>query len=317
MGGVDPDGASISCLDALDGQDNIALTVVLGSAAPKLADTKARVARMQTPTRLLLDRRDMAALIAESDLVVGAGGTSALERCALGRASVLAILADNQVNNASQLEAAGAVALIPELTPNAIRATVSPLLQNETARAAMGAAAASVCDGWGAPRVAAALCAFKTGVALRPVDRDDMEFVHRLQSEPGARRFARTPTVPPVEDHKRWFAVRLQNIADDPFHIVTLKGSRCGFVRIDRRDGALCWEVSILISERVQGQGVGHTSLGLLRLTYPMHDISAHVHPDNTASQRLFENAGYERRSEDSFFSPGWARIEQRRCHAD
>lgn len=317
MGGVDPIGVSLLCLEALDGRDDVILTVVLGSAAPMLEAIRARVAQMQTPARLFLDRRDMATLVLESDLVIGAGGTSALERCALGRASVTAVLADNQVHNAAQLARAGATVVIPELSPDAIQATVEPLLHDRRAREEIGAAAAALCDGLGAPRVAAALTALGTDVALRRATPADMAFVHALQSEPGARRFARHPDVPTIAAHDRWFRERLKRAAQDPFYIVTLHGAPCGFVRLDRQGDDSQWEVSILISEAAQGRGVGYTALALLRLTHPKRQITAYVHPENAASQRLFAGAGYQRLAEDRFVSSGWAEIEQRQRHAD
>lgn len=316
MGGVDPTGASLCCLDALDGRDDVTLTVVLGSTAPMLEETRLRVAQMQTPTRLLLDRHDMAQLIQDSDLVIGAGGTSSLERCALGRASALVVLADNQINNAAQLARAEAAVVIPELTPDTIRRTVEPLLRDRPRREAMGNKAAALCDGLGAPRVAAAVTALGTGVALRPAAQDDMMYVYQLQSEPGARRYSGVPTVPTLEEHQLWYTARLARLSDNPFHIVTLHGKPCGFVRLDRQAETRNWEVSILVSQTAQGQGVAHTALGLLRLTHPRHQIVASVHPENTPSQRLFEGAGYQRQAKDRFQSLGWAEIERRR-HAD
>ena len=317
MGGVDPTGATLLCLDALDGRADVTLTVVLGSAAPMLPQIRDRIARMQTPTRLLLDRRDMSALIGDSDLVIGAGGTSALERCALGCASATAIIANNQVHNATALQKAGATVIIPELTAEAIAVTVAPFLTDPPPRAALGAKAQALCDGLGAPRIAAAIAALGSGIALRPALPEDMARIHALQSEPGARRYARTPDVPPLDSHQRWFTTRLARSGAEPFHIVTLNDMPCGFVRLDQQSDGASFEVSILISQSVQGRGIGHMALALLRLAHPLPQIIAEVHKDNAASQRLFASAGYQRLAEDRFASPGWAEIEQRQRHAD
>lgn len=51
----------------------------------------------------------MATLIAQADLVVGAGGSSNWERCALGVPALIAILADNQAPIAIALDTAGVV----------------------------------------------------------------------------------------------------------------------------------------------------------------------------------------------------------------
>ena len=317
MGGSDPSGFSLTCLDALDGRADVALTVILSSAAPMLAETKTRVAQMAPQARLLLDRTDMAAILADADLVIGAGGTSALERCALGLPSVLAVLADNQTHNAAQLAAAGAAVVLPALTQAAVRATVTPLLENATLRHQMGQAAATLCDGLGAPRVANAVFGISSDVALRAATPEDMALIHALQSEPGARRFARTPQIPTPEEHAAWYTARLARADRDPFYIVTLDGVPCGFVRLDRLAEGDGSEVSILIAQNAQGQGVARRALGLLRLTHPKRHIVATVHAENTASQHLFERAGYRRTGPDQFTSAGWNEIAERQKHED
>ena len=317
MGGTDPAGASLAALEALDARSDITLTVILGSDSPFLEAIHARVARMQTPTRLLLDRCDMSALLAQSDLVIGAGGTSALERCVLGRPSVVVVLADNQRQNARALAQAGAAIIVERPTPKDIRKAALTLIEDAPTRNALGKAAARLCDGLGAPRVAAAILSLGADIMLRPADSSDMERVHQLQSEPGARRFARRPEIPHIEEHARWFTDRLTRGSDEPFYIITdSSGASLGFVRLDRVD-EITWEVSILIRQAVQGNGIARQALSLLRLTHPRRHIEAYVRPENNPSQRLFESTGYQRIAGDRFASPGWAEIEQRHQHAD
>ena len=52
---------------------------------------------------------NMAELIAKTDMVIGAGGSSNWERCALGRPALVAILSDNQAPIAHALASSGAV----------------------------------------------------------------------------------------------------------------------------------------------------------------------------------------------------------------
>lgn len=308
MGGVDPTGASLTCLDALDRRSDISLSVILSSDAKMLAQTKARVAQMTTPTRLLLDRTDMAIVLSGTDLVIGAGGTSALERCALGRPSMLAILADNQTQNAQQLAKAGAAALLPELTKDAISSALEPLLQDPAQRAQMGAKAKALCDGRGATRIAGAMLSRTKDVTLRPAQPKDKTLIHSWQTAPGARLFARNPVPPSLAEHSAWFDARLARSPRDPFYIIEAGGAPAGFVRLDPAEGTR-QEVSILIASDVQGRGLGKAALGLIRLAHPMRTISAEVHPDNSASQKLFAQAGYRRIDEAHFVSHGWEQI--------
>ncbi|MEL7149187.1 MAG: UDP-2,4-diacetamido-2,4,6-trideoxy-beta-L-altropyranose hydrolase [Pseudomonadota bacterium] len=312
MGGVDPDGVTLTCLDALDGRADLDLTVILSSDAAKLGATKARVARMKTPTRLLLDRTDMAAVLKDMDLVIGAGGTSSLERCALGLPTVLAVLADNQSFNAKQLAQAGAVAILPDLSAEAIRQTVEPLLEDPDERARMGQNAAQLCDGLGAPRVGYAIVAQQSKVTLRPVTPNDMHVIHDWQSEPQARQFSRNTTVPSIEEHSAWFKARLARLDRDPFHIILHEGKPAGFIRLDHTDAPDTWEVSVLVSQTYQRRGIARAALSLLRLMHPKPNIVAEVDPRNTPSQRVFETTGYRRMAPHRFRSAGWLEIAEK-----
>ncbi len=308
MGGVDPTGATLTCLDALDGRSDIRLSAILTSDAKMLAQTKARVARMTTPTQLLLDRTDMAAVLSEIDLVLGAGGTSALERCALGLPSVLAVLADNQIQNAQQLAKAGAAAVLPELSKEAILSVLEPLLHDLARRNEMGRQAKALCDGQGAARVAKAVLSRASNVSLRPVQPSDKTLIHSWQTAPGARQFSRNPEAPSLEEHSAWFDSRLTCMDRDPFYIIETGGAEAGFVRLDKVDDQSD-EVSVLVPSSAQGRGLATTALGLTRLAHPRRNILAEVHTGNTVSQKLFERAGYGRVDEAHFVSHGWDQI--------
>jgi len=60
------------------------------------------------PCEVIVDSRDMAALMALADLAIGGAGVTAWERCALGLPAVTVTMAANQAATAAALEAAGA-----------------------------------------------------------------------------------------------------------------------------------------------------------------------------------------------------------------
>jgi spore coat polysaccharide biosynthesis predicted glycosyltransferase SpsG len=99
----------------------------------------------------------MAALTAEADLAIGAGGSSTWERCCLGLPTVLVILADNQRPNAEALEVAGAALTLEAGVPrfdDHLRAALRRLREDADLRRTMTRAAADLCDGQGAAQVA-------------------------------------------------------------------------------------------------------------------------------------------------------------------
>ncbi|HTG37981.1 UDP-2,4-diacetamido-2,4,6-trideoxy-beta-L-altropyranose hydrolase [Sphingomonas sp.] len=112
MGGVDKDNATGRVLDALDtcfADADIAVTVVMGPHAPWLAQVRHQVAQRRMPTQLLVGVSDMARLMSESDLAIGAAGGTSWERCCLGLPAFTLSLAQNQHEMSQSLEMAGAV----------------------------------------------------------------------------------------------------------------------------------------------------------------------------------------------------------------
>ncbi len=156
MGGVDKDNATGDVLNALMScnlPEGCKITVVMGMFAPWLAQVRAQAEQMRS-VELLVNVQNMAQLIAESDLAIGAAGTSALERCCLGVPTLTLILADNQRGVALALSQAGAVSLLEggnrfslELSTEITKLMVVQNMQRRQE------ACHSVCDGMGVSRV--------------------------------------------------------------------------------------------------------------------------------------------------------------------
>ena len=111
MGGADKDNATGQVLDALKASSlpaNLRITVVLGLHAPWLEEVKAQAAQMPWNTEVLVGGDNMAKLMAESDLAIGAAGSTSWERCCLGLPAIQIVLAQNQEFIASALSEAGA-----------------------------------------------------------------------------------------------------------------------------------------------------------------------------------------------------------------
>lgn len=120
MGGADADNVTCDVLDALaacaDLLADVRITAVVGSSAPHLAAVRARAATMPVPTDVQVNVRDMAALMADSDLAIGAAGSTSWERCCLGLPTLMLVLADNQASAARALGAAKGATVLKDLT---------------------------------------------------------------------------------------------------------------------------------------------------------------------------------------------------------
>jgi spore coat polysaccharide biosynthesis predicted glycosyltransferase SpsG len=103
----------------------------------------------------------MARLTARADIAIGGGGSSSWERCVLGLPTLLLVLADNQTQAAVALAEAGAVIALDAAAEfeSGFDAAAARLIAEGALRRRLSQAAATVCDGRGADRVADAFLA--------------------------------------------------------------------------------------------------------------------------------------------------------------
>jgi len=129
---------------------------------------------------------------------------------------------------------------------------------------------------------------------LRPATSGDALDILRWRNDPHTRSMSRDTSVIDVDAHLAWFAKALQ----DPSRLLLVaeaEGEKLGMVRFDEVDG--CWEVNINLAPEVRGQGLGAPLLkaGLSHFAErrPMVAVEAEIRPENAASIRIFESAGF------------------------
>lgn len=155
MGGVDKDNATGAVLEALRTcqlPTDCRITVVMGATAPWLEAVQTQAQAMPRPTRVLVGVNDMAQLMADSDLAIGAAGATSWERCCLGLPTATLVLADNQAGIANALESVGAV-FLPIQADLRSGLLVDPARLTPAVLVAMSIAAARITDGHGTQRV--------------------------------------------------------------------------------------------------------------------------------------------------------------------
>jgi UDP-2,4-diacetamido-2,4,6-trideoxy-beta-L-altropyranose hydrolase len=163
LGWTDPHATLPAILDAIrrSRPDCSACVVVGPLPAPLRAAVEARLAQLGGESSLHVGREDVAPLMAGCDLAIGAAGVSALERCVLGLPSLILVVAENQREQGEALASAGAARLSAEVAdrvnPAQLAHEIATLSGDGAAMAAMANAAAALCDGLGAGRVAGSL----------------------------------------------------------------------------------------------------------------------------------------------------------------
>jgi len=157
MGGVDQPNATGKVLEALKAcalPSDCQITVVMGSAAPWLEPVRVLASSMPWPTEVLVNVSNMAQIMADSDLAIGAAGSTSWERCCLGLPTLLITLAENQRAGAQALHQAGAARWLggAEAIPYELAAILPMLLEGQL-MAEMTQAARVLTEGQGAARV--------------------------------------------------------------------------------------------------------------------------------------------------------------------
>jgi UDP-2,4-diacetamido-2,4,6-trideoxy-beta-L-altropyranose hydrolase len=158
LGGVDKDNITEHVLSILQGCNlpaSMQITVVMGSHAPWREQVLQKTMQMQVTTRMLVGVGNMAQLMADSDLAIGAGGSTAWERCCLGLPTLLVLLAANQLagSRAIEMHGAGIIMKTPEqikdfFQDNGFGKKLGSRLKS------ISKASASITDGMGANQVA-------------------------------------------------------------------------------------------------------------------------------------------------------------------
>jgi UDP-2,4-diacetamido-2,4,6-trideoxy-beta-L-altropyranose hydrolase len=144
LGGGDVDNLTFDILQQIDSRFNV--VVVLGKASAHVEAIQA-YAKDKT-IEVIVDSNNMAEIMLNADIAIGAGGSTSWERCCLGLPTLLYVLADNQRWVASQLEDLGAVIVIENLKMDLQLLVESPELINT-----MSNKSRSICDGLGCKRV--------------------------------------------------------------------------------------------------------------------------------------------------------------------
>jgi len=157
FGGGDPDNYIAGVLRALlsiDIPNNVAISIIFGGLSTINEEHKHLISQFSNMIVSYGMVTNMAELLSESDLVIGAAGSSSWERCCLGVPSIIFPVAPNQVGIAEQLSKSGAaIALsIQDLSNGSLGLLVNQMLQSQDL-ARMSKIAASVCDGNGLAKV--------------------------------------------------------------------------------------------------------------------------------------------------------------------
>lgn len=160
LGGVDPDnytGKILHQLAKTELNPNIEITVVMGTTAPHFETVKQQAESMNTKTHVKTNVINMAELMANADLAIGAAGATTWERCCLGLPTIQLVIAENQRQIAQALAKDHAIKLLDHVEQLPILLETAHHWTDELSRQSSKA-----CDGLGCQRVVKQLLTMDT-----------------------------------------------------------------------------------------------------------------------------------------------------------
>jgi UDP-2,4-diacetamido-2,4,6-trideoxy-beta-L-altropyranose hydrolase len=115
MGGADPGnitGKVIERLQTAKLPKDVEITIVMGKTAPHLASVMTSANKLPYRSEVKVDVDNMAELMANADIAIGASGATTWERCCLGLPTIQLIAAYNQEFIAQKLNKINAIKLV-------------------------------------------------------------------------------------------------------------------------------------------------------------------------------------------------------------
>jgi UDP-2,4-diacetamido-2,4,6-trideoxy-beta-L-altropyranose hydrolase len=260
--------------------------------------------------------QDMAGLMAGADLMIGAGGSTAWERCVLGLPSLTVVLADNQEAPTRALAETGATRSLgraERLAEEDLTAEITRLLADPEAVRRMGEAAAAVtaAPGGAAALVAAALHCISSPEAcssLRDLAPRDKALLRTWRNSDRVRLAMSNQHMVSASEHEAWFSATLDDTSvrhfvfecgGAPLGLVSLKG-------LDSLSSSASWGIYIGEGWAPAGSGSRMAILALDRAFGEMglRRVESEVLSHNEPSLRFHEQIAFRRTGEDRRTAP-------------
>jgi UDP-2,4-diacetamido-2,4,6-trideoxy-beta-L-altropyranose hydrolase len=304
MGGSDPGNLTVRVIEALSlTRLDLETTVVVGGGNPHAGKIENAVRNAGPKMKMVQDVRNMAELMAASDIAVSAAGSTCWELCALGLPALLIDVSANQTPLAVDLSGRSCAIHAGDgsVSSNKIANDFRRLCGDHELRQQICRRSRDLVDGEGARRVVCGLRGTEF-LRLRRARADDRQLLWEWANDAEVRAASFSQDAIPWESHVAWFDKKLQQNGSLIFIAEDDQAQPAGQIRFDARvDGD--WEIGISVAKPVRGRGLGSEviRLGVREITRrnPQARLHAWVKPANTASIKAFESATFQRAGTD------------------
>jgi UDP-2,4-diacetamido-2,4,6-trideoxy-beta-L-altropyranose hydrolase len=300
MGGSDPENLTARVIQALAlaELEDVETTVVIGGSNPHFAMLQNLAGQFGQKVTLRRDVSNMAEPMAAADVAISAAGSTCWELCLLGLPALLVDVADNQTELARELDRRGCAVHMGDraVSIEKIAEQLKRLVRSQELRQSLSQRSRELVDGGGAMRVVSLLRGAE-GVRLRRARADDIRLLWDWANDPEVRAASFSSAPIPWETHLAWFAEKVGQNRSLLFIAENEDGLAFGQIRFDLKGGEAELNLSLAKEKRGIGLAVPLIEAGVRELLAgtECERVHAFVKPQNTASARAFEKAGFVR----------------------
>src|SRR3972149_9275423 len=323
FGGNDQNNETAKALRAIRllKKPKIAVDVVVGFTNPHKKKIKKLYSEIPNIT-FYCQVDNIAELMANADLAIGAGGTSTWERCCIGLPSIVIVLAENQKDISETLGEMGIVKNIgwyENVSETDIKNAVKELIEDPVIRHRMTHACKELVDGKGTERTVGAIFKnngkrMKSGqlvrqsqsgkskfnitinLTLKEVKNDDIHDLFKWRNHPSVRRNFFNAKLLSWEEHEKWFKERTQN-PNTTIYIAHYRKNKIGTIRFESKEESI--KVSVMLNPEYIGKGFGSIVIRkgterFIKEKGMSKPLIAEIKNNNIASIKAFSKAGFK-----------------------
>ena len=304
MGGMDFNNITnrvIKTLFSVNWNQKPTINVVLNELAPNIQSIKALSENSNFKINIIISPDNMAELMLEADLAIGASGSSAWERCSLGLPTLALCTAKNQYEIAQNLQNEGVHFVVDIEDGDQIPLLINQLdelQKNPHMLKSMSDSSFRICDANGVHWVGFKMSPYKTKdgkkLNFRNISSRDSKIIYDWQSNPETRKFAINPEIPSWGDHVIWIDKKINNLLSI-YWMLLHDDSPSGVLRLDPIDleEGKGYLISIFIDPNKYNLGIGKCALEVAKRFFPKSKLYAKILSENKNSISLFTNAGF------------------------
>ncbi len=299
FGGTDTDNLTGLTLESLSDPtlEHLEVDVVIGINNPHKDKITAQVAQ-RPRTKLHVQIANIASLMAQADLAIGAGGSTTWERLSLQLPSITVTIAENQHSFTEELHEQGLIERIGDghsVTVENLRQALQGYLCSYS-NLSEGSPQPELVDGKGTARVTYCLC---KGISpkdwlIRQATMADCALYWHWANDPVVRQQAFSKEQIQWEDHVSWFEEKVHDEKTMLVLVVSQLGP-VGQVRFEYFQQQA--KISYSIGRAMRGFGLAkHLMKQAIAFFQSHHSLGlyAEVKPTNLKSVKVFEELNFE-----------------------